>query len=61
MAVNYLAILVAPFIIDGIDDLFHTTHHAFAFLFNGIVGLVMALGAMFIGLLPKHQASKPSM
>lgn len=61
MAVNYLAILVAPFIIDGIDYLFHTTHHAFAFLFNGIVGLVMALGAMFIGLLPKHQASKPSM
>ena len=49
MAVNYLAILVAPFIIDGIDSLFHTTNHAFAFLFNGIVGLIMAIGAMFIG------------
>ena len=49
MAVNYLAILVAPFIIDGIDSLFHTTNHAFAFLFNGIVGLVLAIGAIFVG------------
>ena len=60
MAVNYLAILVAPFIIDGIDDLFHTTHHAFAFLFNGIVGLVMAIGAIFVGHGPKAQTPRPS-
>ena len=49
MAVNYLAILVAPFIIDGIDYIFHTSRHSFAFLFNGIVGLVLAVGSMFVG------------
>ena len=48
MAVNYLAILVAPFIIDGIDSTFHTSSHSFAFLFNGIIGLVMALGSIFV-------------
>ena len=57
MAVNYLAILVAPFIIDSIDYLFHTTNHAFAFLFNGIVGLVLAIGAIFVGQNSKSQTS----
>lgn len=60
MAVNYLAILVAPFIIDGIDSLFHTTHHAFAFLFNGVVSLVMAIGAIFISRISKGQTSQSS-
>ena len=57
MAVNYLAILVAPFIIDVVDSLFHTTNHAFAFLFNGIVGLLLALGAIFVGRGSKAQTS----
>ncbi len=57
MAVNYLAILVAPFIIDAIDYLFHTSSHAFAFLFNGIVGLVLAIGAIFVGRGTKTQTS----
>ena len=43
MAVNYLAILVAPFIMDGVDKIFHTSQHTFAFLFNGVVTLIMAL------------------
>lgn len=43
MAVNYLAILVAPFIMDVVDKLFHTSQHTFAFLFNGVVTLVIAL------------------
>lgn len=43
MAVNYLAILVAPFIMDVVDKLFHTSQHTFAFLFNGVVTLIMAL------------------
>lgn len=43
MAVNYLAILVAPFIMDVVDRLFHTSQHTFAFLFNGVVTLIMAL------------------
>ena len=43
MAVNYLAILVAPFIMDVVDRVFHTSQHTFAFLFNGVVTLIMAL------------------
>ncbi|MBQ5594910.1 MAG: MFS transporter [Alistipes sp.] len=43
MAVNYLAILVAPFIMDVVDRLFHASQHTFAFLFNGVVTLIMAL------------------
>ena len=43
MAVNYLAILVAPFIMDVVDRLFHTSQHTFAFLFNGVMTLIMAL------------------
>ena len=45
MTTNYLAILVAPFMIDGIDHLFHATGHTFAYLFNSIVVLVMAIVA----------------
>lgn len=43
MTTNYLAILVAPFMIDGIDHLFHATSHTFAYLFNSIVVLVIAI------------------
>ena len=43
MVVNYLAILVAPFIIDYIDKLFHTSSHEFAYLVNGVLSLVIAL------------------
>ncbi|MBR5853228.1 MAG: MFS transporter [Alistipes sp.] len=48
MVVNYLAILVAPFIIDGIDWLFATKSYAFPFLFNGLLTLVMALITLFV-------------
>ena len=43
MVVNYLAILVAPFIIEIIDKLFHTSSHEFAYLINGVLSLVIAL------------------
>lgn len=43
MTTNYLAILVAPFMIDGIDRLFHATSHMFAYLFNSIVVLAIAI------------------
>lgn len=48
MVVNYLAILVAPFIIDGIDWLFTTKSYSFPFLFNGLLTLVMALITLFV-------------
>lgn len=48
MVVNYLAILVAPFIIDGIDWLFTTKSYAFPFLFNGLLTLVVALVTLFV-------------
>ncbi len=43
MTTNYLAILVAPFMIDGIDSLFHVKDHTFAYLFNSIVVLIIAI------------------
>ena len=43
MVVNYLAILVAPFIIDSINRLFHTSSHEFSYLVNGVLSLVIAL------------------
>lgn len=43
MTTNYLAILVAPFMIDGIDHLFHATSHTFAYLFNSIIILILAI------------------
>lgn len=45
MTTNYLAILVAPFMIDGIDYLFHADNHTFAYMFNSIVVLLIAVAA----------------
>lgn len=46
MAVNYLAILVAPFIIDGVDYMFHTSEPESPFRINAIATLVLALVAV---------------
>ena len=46
MAVNYLTIVIAPFMIDGIDRLFNTTSYSFPFLFNGAITLIIALVAI---------------
>lgn len=43
MTTNYFAILVAPFMIDGIDHLFHADNHTFAYMFNSIVVLLIAI------------------
>lgn len=43
MTTNYLAILVAPFMIDGIDHIFHATDLTFAYIFNSIVVLALAI------------------
>lgn len=47
MTTNYLAILVAPFMIDAIDRAFHATSHTFAYLFNSIVVLIIAIVTVF--------------
>lgn len=47
MTTNYLAILVAPFMIDAIDRTFHATSHTFAYLFNSIVVLILAIVTVF--------------
>lgn len=46
MTTNYLAILVAPFMIDGIDRVFHATSHTFAYLFNSLVVLLVAIATV---------------
>ena len=43
MTTNYLAILLAPFMIAAIDRVFHATSHTFAYLFNSIVVLILAI------------------
>ncbi len=43
MAVNYLAILVAPFLIEFIDKIFDTSSSSFGFIFNGLAALSLAL------------------
>ena len=46
MAVNYLAIVVCPFIVDGFRDLFHTKSELFPFFFNGALLAVMFIVAI---------------
>ena len=48
MAVNYAAILIAPFLIDGIDHLFHVTSHRFAYAANGAITLLLAIAAAIL-------------
>jgi MFS family permease len=43
MAVNYLAILVAPFIIDLTNQMLHSTSHSTPFATNGVLTLLLAL------------------
>ena len=43
MTVNYLAILVAPFLIELVDRIFSTKSSAFAFLAGGVASLLLAL------------------
>ena len=46
MAVNYLAIVVCPFIVDGFRDIFHTKSELFPFFFNGALLVVMFIVAI---------------
>ena len=47
MAVNYLAIVVAPFLIEATNRVFHTSSYRFAFLCNGLITLIIAIVALF--------------
>ena len=42
MAMNYLAILLCPFIINVFKDLFHIETQQFAFIFNMVIALIAA-------------------
>ena len=44
MAMNYVAILLCPFIVDAVQSLFHSDSQTFAFWLN----LMVALMAMFV-------------
>lgn len=46
MAVNYLAIVVAPFLIELTNRLFHTSSYRLAFMVNGLITLVIAIVAL---------------
>lgn len=47
MAVNYLAILVAPFIIDAIGEMFHNHHQSLPYFVNGVISIFIAFVALF--------------
>ena len=46
MSVNYLAIVVCPFIVDGFRDIFHTQSELFPFFFNGALLAIMFVVAI---------------
>lgn len=46
MAVNYLAIVVAPFLIEATNRLFHTSSYRLAFMVNGLITLLIAIVAL---------------
>lgn len=45
MAMNYLAILLCPFIINVIENMFHIHTQQFAFIFNCVIAVVTAVWA----------------
>ena len=45
MAMNYLAILLCPFIIDFFQSMFHVKSQQFAFIFNLCIALVATIWA----------------
>ncbi|MBQ2394512.1 MAG: MFS transporter [Alistipes sp.] len=47
MAVNYLAVVVCPFILDGFRKLFHTKSELFPFMFCGVLLAIMFIVAIF--------------
>lgn len=47
MAMNYLAVMICPFILSLLHTLFHTHSEHFGFRFNAVVVLIMALVALF--------------
>ncbi len=46
MAANYLAVMICPFLIDGVRHLFHTTSNEFPFLLNSILALCVTIAAI---------------
>jgi MFS family permease len=48
MAINYLAILLAPFIIEALGELFGDSTPTFAFLTNALMTLVLAFAAVLL-------------
>lgn len=45
MAMNYLAILLCPFIIDALGSVFHTKSQQFPFILNMVIALIAAVWA----------------
>lgn len=45
MAMNYLAILLCPFIIDALSSIFHTKSQQFPFILNMVIALIAAVWA----------------
>ena len=46
MVVNYLAIVICPFIIEGFRDLFHAKSELFPFILNGVISALMFIIAL---------------
>lgn len=47
MAMNYLAVMICPFLLSLLRDLFHIHHETFAFRLNGVLVLLLALVALW--------------
>ena len=47
MAMNYLAVMVCPFILTLARDIFHLHNEVFAFRMNAVLVLILAVAAAF--------------
>ena len=47
MAMNYLAVMICPFVVDMFRELFHTHSNQFPFIFNAIVIIGVSVVAFF--------------
>ena len=47
MAMNYLAVMICPFLLALARTLFHAHHETFAFRMNGLLVLLVALAALW--------------
>jgi MFS family permease len=58
MSMNYVAIVIAPFVVDWVQDLLGVKGERFPFAFNAVLGFVAVLVLVFINIRKKRREKK---